>query len=213
MSIKLAQILTLVVFAGWALSVIDAAPGWLTIIVIAVLIIGALIARPFVEGIATSVIVATREAFSVGDEIEVDGIIGTVERIANRSTVIRTRDGRRVHIPNSEIIDKTVTVYTAYHERRSSIEVAVALDTDLDHIDTVIDDALTAVESITRVGTIRAVSFNEGVALSIRIWHGPHIVDANDAINAGVRHLKKAFKQTGIRFAPTSSIRIEEVHP
>lgn len=132
--IKLAQIPTLVVFVGWSLAALGASVRWLTIVVIAVLV-GFLIAKPVIESLATSVIVATRTAFTVGDQIEVDGVVGEIERVANRSTVLRTRDGKRVHIPNSELIDKTVTVYTAYEERRSSIDVTVALDTDLGVVD------------------------------------------------------------------------------
>ena len=82
--------------------------------------------------LASGVLVATRSTFAVGDEIEVDGVMGQVERIANRSTVLRNRDGLRVHIPNSELVDKTVTIYTAYDERRAAIELTVALHTDLE---------------------------------------------------------------------------------
>ena len=208
--IKLAQILTLVVFVGWALGALGASVRWLTIIVIAVLVIGALIAKPVIESLATSVIVATRTAFTVGDQVEVDGVIGEVERIANRSTVLRTRDSRRVHIPNSELIDKTITIYTAYEERRSSIDVTVALDTDLDIVDRIVHDTLAEVGSVNRVGSIRARSFSEGVDLSIRIWHGPGVREGNDAVDAAVRRLKMAFEPSGIRFAPATSMRIDQ---
>ena len=208
--IKLAQILTLLEFVGWSLGALGASVRWLTIVVIAVLVIGFLVARPVIESLATSVIVATRTAFTVGDQIDVDGVVGEVERIANRSTVLRTRDGKRVHIPNSELIDKTVTVYPAYEERRSSIDVNVALDTDLDVVDTIVHETLAKVDSVNRVGSIRARSFSEGVDLSIQIWHGPRIPDGRNATDAAVRRLKVAFEQAGIRFAPATSMRIDE---
>jgi small-conductance mechanosensitive channel len=114
-----------------------------------------------------------------------------------------------LHIPNSELIDQTVIVYTAYQERRSSIDVTVALDTDLDAVDTIVRDSLGTVDSINRVGPIRARGFSEGVDLSIRIWHGTRVPEGNDAIDAAVRRLKIAFEQAGIRFAPATSMRID----
>ena len=206
--IRLAQLLVLGVFVAWALTVLGANVGWLTLIIVALLVIGAIAAKPFIDGLASSVVVATRSAFSVGDEISVDDVVGRVERIANRSTVIRTRDGRRVHIPNSELVDKTVTVFTAFDERRSAVDLTVALDTDLAAADETIRQALDGVESIRRVGSIRARAFDEGVVLSIRFWHGPRLVEGNDAIDGAVRALKVAFERAGIGLAPGSSILI-----
>jgi len=47
-----------------------------------------------------SVVVASSEVL-VGDEIAVGGVLGKVEDVAKRSTVLRTGDGRLVYIPNS----------------------------------------------------------------------------------------------------------------
>ena len=206
--IRLARFLVLGIFLAWALTVLGANAGWLTLVIVTLLLIAGIAAKPFVDGLASSVVVATRSAFSVGDEIAVDEIVGRVERIANRSTVIRTRDGRRVHVPNSELVDKTITVFTASDERRSAVDLTVALDTDLSAADEVVRQALDGVESIRRVGSIRARGFNEGVVLSIRFWHAPRMVEGNDAVDGAVRSLKVAFEEAGIRLAPASSIVI-----
>ena len=206
--IRLASFLVLGIFLAWALTVLGANAGWLTLLILALLVIAGIAAKPFVDGLASSVVVATRSAFSVGDEIAVDEIVGRVERIANRSTVIRTRDGLRVHIPNSELVDKTITVFTAFDERRSAVDLTLALETDLSVADEIVRQALDGVESIRRVGSIQARGFDEGVVLSIRFWHAPRLVEGNDAIDGAVRSLKVAFAGAGIRLAPASSIVI-----
>ena len=208
--ISFVQFLVLGVFIAWALTVLGLNVGWLTLLIVAFLVIGGILAKPFIDGLTSSVIVATRSSFSVGDEIEIDGLVGRVKRIQNRSTVLRTRDGRSIHIPHSELVDKTIIIYTAHHERRSSVDVTLELDTDLDAADQVIRDALDGVDAIHRIGSIRAQSFREGVVLSIRFWHDPRIADGNEAIDGAVRALKVAFAQAGIELAPTSSIRIEQ---
>lgn len=208
-AIRLAQFLVLGVFVAWALTVLGADVGWLTLLIVAVLVIAAVLAKPLVDGFSSSINVATRSAFSVGDEIEVDGVIGEVEEIASRSTVLRTPDGRSVDIPHSELVDKTVVVFTAHDERSTSIELTVELDTDLPVADEIIRGALGSVESITRIGSIRARSFDEGVALSVGFWHGPRLAEASQARDEAVRALKVALDGAGIALAPTSTIRIE----
>jgi small-conductance mechanosensitive channel len=208
-AVRVIQFLVLWVFIVWALNVLGASTGALTLLVVVVLLTGAFLAKPFFDGLVSSVVVASRSAVSVGEEVGIDDIEGEIERIARRSTVVRTSDGRRVHIANSELIDKTVTVFTAYDERRSSINVTVALETDLDDTDRVIRDALVGVDAIRRIGSIRARSFSDGVDLSIRIWHGPHLAEGNEAVDAAVRALRRAFEEAGIGFAPSTFVRID----
>lgn len=55
----------------------------------------------------------------------------TGSEITDRTTVLRLRDGRRVHIPNSAVANETVTVLATDQARRSSVEFGVAADTDI----------------------------------------------------------------------------------
>jgi len=208
--IRLAQFAALGIFVAWALTVLGADVGWLSLLIVAVLVMGAVLAKPFVDGLSSSVIVATRSAFSVGDDVEIDGVIGVVEQIATRSTVLRTPDGRSIDIPHSELVDKTVTVFTGYDERRSAIELTVDLDTDLDETDRLVRHALEGVESIRRIGPIRARSFDDGVVLSIRFWHGPRLAEGSVALDGAVRAIKAAFEHA---WHPVRSIGIDPTRP
>lgn len=208
--IRLAQFLVLGVFIAWALTVLGANVGWLTLLIVAVLVMAAVLAKPFIDGLSSSVTVATRAAFSVGDEVEIDGVIGVVDEVATRSTVLRTPDGRTIDIPHTELVDKTVTVFTGQKERRSAIEIAVDLHTDLDEADRVITSALKQVESISRIGPIRARSFSEGVVLSIRFWHGSRLADGSVARDAAIRAIKTALIKAGMELAPAASIRLDQ---
>ena len=206
--IRLAQFLVLGVFVAWGLSVLGANVGWLTLLIVAVLVMAAVLAKPFIDGLSSSVTVATRAAFSVGDEVEIDGVIGVVDEVATRSTVLRTPDGRTIDIPHTELVDKTVTVFTGQKERRSAIELVVDLDTDLGDADREITSALELVDSISRVGPIRARSFDEGITLSIRFWHGPRLSEGSAALDGAIRAIKVALNQAGIELAPAASIRM-----
>jgi small conductance mechanosensitive channel len=195
---RVAQVLVVAVFAGWALSRLGADIGWLTLVVVVGVFIAVLAARPIVEGLGAGAALTTRAAFSVGDEIGVDAMVGEVIDITSRTTVIRTRDGRQVHIPNVKMLDKTVTVYTAAAERRSAVEVIVRFDTDLDHVREVIRGVLAEVDGITRLGSIRGQVVASGIELSIRFWHSPGIQAGNDARDGAIPAILNALANEGI---------------
>lgn len=211
-AVRVAQILVVAVFVGWALTTLGADIGWLTLMVAVAVFIAVLAARPIVEGLGAAAALTTRAAFSVGDEIAVEDTIGEVIDITTRTTVIRMRDGRNVHIPNVEMLDKTVTVYTAGKERRSAVEVIVDFGTDLDRARSVIRASLAEVAGIKRLGSIRSKVVASGVELSIRFWHAPGIQDGNDARDAAIPAILGALADADIGIAPPADIAIVSHH-
>ena len=177
-------------------------------VVIVALLIGVLAARPVIEGMGAGAALTTRLAFQVGDEIRVGEVVGKVLEITNRSTVIERRDARKVHTPNVQMLDETVTVYTIDGDRRSAVDVVLAFDTDIDHAERVLREALGAVDAISRVGSIRAQALTTGVQLSVRFWHPSSIQAGNDAIDAAVRTIKRSPEDDGITFAPPIEVDI-----
>ncbi len=209
---RVLQVLIVAVFVGWALTTLGADIGWLTLMVVVAVFIFVLAARPIVEGLGAGAALTTRAAFSVGDEIAVDDTVGEVIDITSRTTVIRKRDGRNVHIPNVEMLDKTVTVYTAGEERRSSVEVIVEFGTDLDRVRNVIRTPLAEIDGIDRLGSIRSKVVASGIELSIRFWHAPGIQAGNDARDAAIPAILGALADANIGVAPPADIAIVEHH-
>lgn len=70
-------------------------------------------------------LILLRQPFEIHDQIEVDGHEGTVERIETRATIIKTYDGQRIVIPNSQIYTNAVLVKTAHEKRRSQYDVGM----------------------------------------------------------------------------------------
>ncbi len=62
--------------------------------------------------------IAFRKPFEVGDLIETNNFIGTVEEINLRSTTIRTFAGLHVLLPNREIFQKPIINYSRTPERK-----------------------------------------------------------------------------------------------
>jgi small-conductance mechanosensitive channel len=63
----------------------------------------------------------------IGDFIEIDEHVGTVDRIGNRSTRIHRVDGVHILIPNSQMLERVVVNWTLVdHRIRTSLRVGVA---------------------------------------------------------------------------------------
>lgn len=76
--------------------------------------------------------------FQIGDQIKINDFEGAVEEISVRATKIKTYDGERVVIPNSELYMNSVLVRTAYASRRTSLVVGIGYDADIEEARTLI---------------------------------------------------------------------------
>ncbi len=88
--------------------------------------------------------------FKIGDQIVVQQFEGTVEDIEMRATTIKTYDGRRIVIPNTDLFVNSVIVNTAFEKRRLEYELAVSYENDIDEVKTLMVSALSSVEGILR---------------------------------------------------------------
>ena len=79
----------------------------------------------------------------IGDFLEVDNAKGRVESINTRSTRIRRVDGVHLLIPNSKLLENTVTNWTLIDQRsRTSVRVGVAYGSDCNLVRDLITQAV-----------------------------------------------------------------------
>lgn len=69
--------------------------------------------------------------FSLGDSIEVKGILGTVEAIDLLSTKLKTADNRLVRIPNETLIKSEITNYSYFATRRIDLIIGISYEADI----------------------------------------------------------------------------------
>ncbi len=194
--------------AAWALSILGLNIGGISVFIAFLLLILGLAMKPVIESFAISVVIASRPAFGVGDEIVVGDVVGEVIEITQRSVVVRRRDGARVHIPNADVISENVTVLSTHVERRSSVDVQVVYDTDIDEAEHVIRAAVADVDGVIRVGSIRVMSISSCVEFSIRFWHESSIDAANETKDAVLRTVHRALRRAGIEGAPSLEVAL-----
>lgn len=87
--------------------------------------------KDILQNFMAGILILLREPFSVGDQIVSGDHEGTVESIETRATIIKTYDGQRVVIPNSQIYTNPVVVKTAHDTHRSQYDVGIGYGDDL----------------------------------------------------------------------------------
>ena len=93
-------------------------------------------------------LILLRQPFEVGDQIEVTGYEGTVDRIENRATIIKTYNGQKAVIPNSDIYTNAVLVKTGFTNRRSQYDIGIGYGDDIEEAQEIIKSVLAEIDGV-----------------------------------------------------------------
>jgi small conductance mechanosensitive channel len=75
-----------------------------------------------------------RLPFKLGDMIEVNGIIGSVDSISSFHTTIRQFNGNMVFIPNALVVSGKIINYHDTSSRRITFKIQVTVDSDIEKV-------------------------------------------------------------------------------
>lgn len=80
--------------------------------------------------------------FSVGDFIEAQGVMGTVQAVRVFDTVLLTPDNKTVHVPNGPLCNGVLTNYSSQATRRVEWKFGISYDDNIDKARSLIGDVL-----------------------------------------------------------------------
>ena len=101
-----------------------------------------------VNNLLSGFIILTDKSIVVNDLIEVDGLLGWVEAIGLRATIIRTFNNIEVIVPNSELVYNKVTNYTHSDNLiRIDIPIGISYSSDPNRVKEVLIKALSHLEN------------------------------------------------------------------
>jgi len=106
--------------------------------------------RDILQNFLAGILILLTEPFQLDDQIVFKDFEGTVENIQTRATTIRTYDGRWIVIPNSELFTNSVTVNTAFENRRLEYDVGIGYGDDIDRAKGLILEAICSVDGILK---------------------------------------------------------------
>ena len=99
---------------------------------------------------AGGVLILIFRPFNVGDFIEAQGHLGTVEAIQILYTVLITVDNKKVVIPNGNLSNGSITNFSAMDTRRVDLVFGVGYDSDIDKVKKILMDLVSKHELILK---------------------------------------------------------------
>lgn len=100
--------------------------------------------RDITENFLASIFLSAQRPFRVGDLVEIAQVLGYVQRLTVRTTVLMTLDGNHVQIPNSIVYKSTLRNFSSNPNRREDFTVGIGYAVPIVHAQEV---ALAAVRS------------------------------------------------------------------
>lgn len=149
------------------------------------------IAANYISGI----LMGFRQPFRDGDEIISGDHEGSVVGLNLRYTTIRTYDGVKVMIPNSQVLASPLTNLTVFGNRRTDFAIGVAYDTDLEAAQEVFIVAVAAVPGVDDSKPVQAWVEElaaSWISIRVRYWHGSRIADVWQIRSAAITAVLKA---------------------
>jgi small-conductance mechanosensitive channel len=128
------------------------------------------LAANFISGL----ILQFTRPIEVGDHIEVEGILGQVQRITSYSTVVRTYDNMSVIVPNSTLLGNSVVNWTEGDRKvRVGVDVGVAYGSDVAKVRTLLLQAAEAQRLVRKLPKPDVLFRNFGdssLDFRLRVW-------------------------------------------
>ncbi|MBO1518433.1 mechanosensitive ion channel family protein [Oceanisphaera pacifica] len=146
-------------------------------------------------------LILLRQPFNLNDQIAVNGHEGTVQRIETRATLIKTYDGQRIVIPNSDIYTHAVRVMTAHDYRRSQYDVGIGYDDDIDKACQLLAAAVSKVAEVEQAPEAEALPWDlaaSWVTIRVRWWTHSHRADVTRVHAQVIRTIKLTLEEAGI---------------
>lgn len=84
--------------------------------------------RNITENFLASIFLSIQRPFHTGDQVEIAGILGFVQSLTTRVTVLMTPDGNHVQIPNATVYKSNIYNYTSNPNRRIDFGIGIGYE-------------------------------------------------------------------------------------
>jgi small-conductance mechanosensitive channel len=157
--------------------------------------------QDILENVIAGLLMLMRRPIGIGDEIATSDFEGVVQDVTLRAVELTTLDGKTVFIPNAMVWKNPVVNITMTPERRTTLEVGVAYDSDLDRVKRLLEETVPQVDGVLAEPPAKALVYQFGassVDFAIRYWHRSDTATMWRVRDEVARSVKAAFDEAGI---------------
>ncbi len=157
--------------------------------------------RDITENFLASIFLSMQRPFLVGDLVQIVDVLGYVQQLTVRTTVLMTLNGNQVAIPNSTVYKNTIRNFSSNKNRREDFTIGVAYDAPIPHAQEVALKVLREHPAILKDPEPWALVDSLGsasVVLRIYFWLDGSEHSWLKVRSSVIRLIKRAFQDAGI---------------
>lgn len=161
------------------------------------------------------ILILTRQPFRIGDEIEVNGMKGRVDRIETRATVITTYDGIDIVVPNNDIYTNAVKVITAHDYIRSQYDLGLGYDQDYDKAVNKLRETLESIDGIAQDKPIDILNWDQAdswLTIRMRWWTDSKRGNVIKTFSEVIAKTQHAMDEAGIDLPFPTQVQVRDAH-
>ena len=159
---------------------------------------------------AAGILIVIYRPYKVGDYIQADNHLGTVDDIQIFSTVLKTPDNKLVVVPNGSIMNGSIVNFSNQDKRRVDIIASCSYEDDIDKVKSVLADILSKDDRILNEPKPR-IAVSELADSSVNFIVRPWVKNSDyiDVYYSLLEEIKKRFDQEGIAIPyPQTNVHI-----
>ncbi len=167
------------------------------------------------QNFAGGVMILLFKPFKVGDFIEAQGHMGTVNQIQIFNTILKTPDNKTIIIPNAKISNDSLINFSTEEQRRVDMTFGISYNDDIDKARGIITELLKADTRVLNEPAEPFIAISEladsSVNFAVRAW-------ANASDYWGIffdmqENVKKAFDKEGVSIPyPQTDLHLHQVN-
>lgn len=153
------------------------------------------------ENFFAGILILWRYPFDRGDVIRCQDIIGVVDEITIRNTILRRLDGQLVVLPNATLFKNPVDIVTSKQVRRLTIDCGVAYGEDIDEARDVIRCAVEQCKTVSGGGEVEIFAKNFGASsidFEVTWWTGATPLEERQSRDEVIASVKRALDDAEI---------------
>lgn len=164
-------------------------------------------AQTSMSNLISGVFLLGEHSIRIGDMIQVNNIIGEVQRVDLFSVKLITPDGILVRIPNELVVKSQISNINRFHKRRLDLSLQVAYGQDLEKIEALLLQAvsLNSLKVSEPEPVMQYTKFTkEGVELLLMSW--THTADFGKYTHLLIKEISRLFLENHVVMALSSIV-------
>ncbi len=163
--------------------------------------------RDIAENFLASILLSVQRPFRNGDLVQIDDVIGTVERLTVRTTILMTPEGNHLQIPNATVYKAVIRNFTSNPNRRDDFVVGISYDAPITEAQNIALKVLADHPAVLRDPEPWVLVDQLGAAtVDLRIYFWLDGVEHSQpkVRSSVIRLIKSAFEEAGIGIPDTA---------